>query len=121
MSYTVELRTKDKLRVAMLIDRLFRPFETLIKPFDLNIGPLPDNGPIHLVWHFARHFRAVLVIITVLSVFSSLLSLAIVWMLAFVVDGVQARGAASFVTENLPLFIILWFFARCIRSADVFH
>ena len=109
MSYTVELRTKDEIKEAMLIDRLFRPFETLIKPFDLNIGPLPDNGPIHLVWHFARHFRAVLVIITVLSVFSSLLGLAIIWMLAFVVDGVQASGAALFVTENLPLLLFFGF------------
>lgn len=89
----------------MFLDRLFRPFETAIKPFDLDIPVLPDSGPVQLVWHFAKHFRAVLAIVVVLSVVSSLIGLAVIWMLAYVVDGVQLSGAARFVSDNLLLLI----------------
>ena len=68
----------------MVLDRIFRPFETVIEPFDLDIPQLPDKGPLALVWHFARHFRSVLTIVVCLSVVSSLIGLAVVWMLSLI-------------------------------------
>jgi len=73
-----------------LIDRIFRPFETLIAPLDLPITELPDEGPVRLVWHFAKVFRGVLLTVSFLSVISALIGLSVVWTLAYVVDGVVA-------------------------------
>ena len=81
-------------------DRIFRPFENLVKPLDLPIRPMPDSGPIALLWHFALMFRVVLGIVCVLSVLSASLALFIIWSLSFVVDGVVAQGALTFLTEN---------------------
>ncbi|MCL4151807.1 UNVERIFIED_CONTAM: hypothetical protein GTU68_051461 [Idotea baltica] len=89
----------------LFADRVFRPFENLIEPLDLPITTLPDKGPIQLVWHFAKMFRGVLSVVTVLISIATLIGLAVVWMLAFIVDGVTANGAQAFVTENLLLLI----------------
>ena len=87
-------------------DRIFRPFENLVKPLDLPIRPMPDSGPVALLWHFARMFRVVLVIVGVLSLLSASLSLFIIWALSFVVDGVVAQGAQTFLTQNAVLLTV---------------
>jgi len=83
-----------------LTDRIFRPFETLVRPFDLPISPMPASGVWALIWYFARLFRGVLITVGILSVISAAIGLAVVWALAFVVDGVTAQGAAAFVTSE---------------------
>jgi ABC-type multidrug transport system fused ATPase/permease subunit len=83
-----------------LTDHIFRPFETLVRPFDLPISPMPGSGVWALVWHFARLFRGVLITVSVLSVISAGIGLAVIWALAFVVDGVTAQGAAEFVSSE---------------------
>ncbi len=89
----------------LFADRVFRPFETLIEPLNLPITSLPDKGPIQLVWHFAKMFRRVLAAVTVLTTFGTLVGLSVVWMLAFIVDGVTANGAQAFVAENMVLLV----------------
>ncbi|WP_025061764.1 ABC transporter ATP-binding protein [Sulfitobacter guttiformis] len=83
-----------------LTDRIFRPFETLVRPFDLPISPMPGSGVWALIWHFARLFRGVLITVSVLSVISAGIGLAVIWALAFLVDGVTAQGAAAFVASE---------------------
>jgi len=83
-----------------LSDRIFLPFERLIKPFELPLTVLPDKGPMRLVWHFVKMFRGVLAVVGVLSVVSTLIGIAVVWTLAFVVDGVVEKGAALFVSDH---------------------
>ena len=87
-------------------DAVFRPFETLIRPLDLPVRPMPDAGPLHLLWHFAKMFRGVLAIVGALSVLSAALGLFVIWALAFVVDGVVAEGASAFLAENGPLLAL---------------
>ena len=87
-------------------DRIFQPFENLVKPLDLPIRPMPDSGPIALLWHFALMFRAVLGFVCVLSILSASLALFIIWSLSFIVDGVVAQGALTFLTENAALLIV---------------
>ena len=82
-------------------DRVFRPFERLIQPFNLPLSPFPTTGVWSLVWHFAQLFRGVLFAVAGLSIISAGIGLAMVWALAFVVDGVTAQGAASFVTTEI--------------------
>ena len=90
-----------------LSDRIFKPFETLIKPLDLPVTAIPDRGPASVVWHFAQMFKAVLSAVSVLSIASALFSILLVWSLAYVVDGVVESGAAQFVNDNLLLLIVL--------------
>ena len=90
--------------MGAMIARLFRPFETWLRPLDLPLAPMPQAddawGAVRLIWHFARTFRRVLVVVGLLATISALISLALVWSLAFVVDGVTERGAATFVHEE---------------------
>ena len=93
-------------------NRIFRPFENLVRPFDLPLHVLPATGVWSLVWHFAQLFRGVLVAVAGLSAISAGIGLAMVWALAFVVDGVTAQGAASFVaTESWTLAALVFLFA----------
>lgn len=94
-----------------LANRIFRPFETLIRPLDLPARPLPDDGPLKLIWFFASMFRGVLLVVGLLSVISALISLTVIWALAFIVDGVTTEGAAAFLRENawtLTVFLVLF-------------
>jgi ATP-binding cassette subfamily B multidrug efflux pump len=86
--------------LARLVERYFRPFETHIRPLDLPVTPLPDKGPLHLVWHFAKMFRRQLVIVSLLAMISSGLGLAGIWAIAYVVDGVTGLGASVFLLDN---------------------
>ncbi|MEO0979734.1 MAG: ABC transporter ATP-binding protein [Pseudomonadota bacterium] len=104
---------------AGLIDRYFRPFETHLKPLDLPVSPMPDQGPLRLVWHFARMFRRQLVIVSVLAMISSLLGLMGIWAIAFVVDGVTADGARAFLLGHVWL-LAAFFFLFVVVSPLVF-
>ena len=75
-----------------LANRIFRPFETLVRPLDLPARPLPDDGPLKLIGFFASMFRGLLLVVGLLSVISALIALTIVWALAFIVDGVTTEG-----------------------------
>lgn len=93
-------------------DRIFRPFENLVRPFELQVRPMPGSGVWSLVWHFAKLFRGVLLTVALLSVISAGIGLAVVWALAFVVDGVTAQGAATFITtEKWVLAVLIFLFA----------
>ncbi len=94
-----------------LANRIFRPFETLIRPLDLPARPLPDDGPLKLIWFFASMFRGVLLVVGLLSVISALISLTVIWALAFIVDGVTTEGAAAFLRDNawtLTVFLVVF-------------
>lgn len=93
-------------------DRIFRPFENLVRPFELPLRPMPGTGVWQLVWHFAKLFRGVLAAVAALSVISAGIGLAVVWALAFVVDGVTAQGAATFVAAEIwTLSALVFLFA----------
>ena len=83
-----------------LSDRIYRPFERLIRPLDLPARPLPSAGPVRLIWHFARMFRRPLILVALAAAATSAMGLIVVWAVAFVVDGVVAEGAAAFVQSH---------------------
>ena len=90
-------------------DRIFRPFEHLVRPFNLPLRTLPTAGVWSLIWHFAQLFRGILVAVAGLSVISAGIGLAMVWALAFVVDGVTVQGAAPFVANEIWVLAALVF------------
>lgn len=99
------------ISIMSLANRIFRPFETLIRPLDLPTGPLPLDGPLKLVWYFAKMFRGVLIVVGALSIASALIALSVVWALAFIVDGVTSLGAETFLRDNawtLGFFLFLF-------------
>ncbi|MEM9634312.1 MAG: ABC transporter ATP-binding protein [Pseudomonadota bacterium] len=114
--------------LAQLVDRYFRPFEAHLKPLDLPVAPLPDEGPLRLVLHFARMFRWQLVIVSLLAMISAGLGLAGIWAIAFVVDGVTGQGARVFLLENswlllgfFVLFVIIDPLAFLLRQTYAFQ
>ncbi len=114
--------------LAQVIERYFRPFEAHLKPLDLPVTPLPDEGPLRLVWHFAKMFRWQLVIVSILAMISSGLGLAGIWSIAYVVDGVTEKGAGGFLQENswflagiFVLFVILDPVAFLLRQTFAFQ
>lgn len=88
-------------------DRIFRPFETLIRPLDIPYRPLPSKGPFTLLWHFIRMFGPILVPIAILAMLVEAINLFLIWSLGTIVDGVTARGAADFVNEEWPLLVTM--------------
>lgn len=88
-----------------LSDFLFKPFENLIKPLEFEIRPMPDEGPLRLVWHFAKMFRGVLAIVFLLSTIMALINLGTIWAVAFIVDGINSSTPADFLTNNAILLI----------------
>jgi ATP-binding cassette subfamily B multidrug efflux pump len=114
--------------LAQLVDRYFRPFEAHLKPLDLPVAPLPDEGPLRLVLHFARMFRWQLVIVSILAMISAGLGLAGIWAIAFVVDGVTGQGARIFLQENgwlllgfFVLFVVIDPLAFLLRQTYAFQ
>lgn len=88
-----------------LSDFLFKPFETPIKPLEFEIKPMPDEGPLRLVWHFAIMFKGVLAIVFTLSTITALISLATIWAVAFIVDGINSSTPTIFLFDNAALLI----------------
>lgn len=88
-----------------LLNRIFHPFENLISPLDLPITPMPDESPLRLVWHFARMFKGILALVFVLSTLSAFISLATIWALSFVVDGISELGIETFLERHSSLLI----------------
>ena len=87
--------------LSRLSDRVFGPFERFLRPLELPVGPIPDRGPLRLVWHFAKMFPASLAIICALEVLAASIGVATIWATAFVVDGVAELGAAVFLDRYL--------------------
>jgi ABC-type multidrug transport system fused ATPase/permease subunit len=90
-----------------LSDLIYRPFETLIRPLDIPAAPLPASGPLALLLHFAGMFRGVLAAVAFLMVAIEGINLATIWGISFIVDGVSAKGAVAFLTEDWPTLAVL--------------
>jgi ABC-type multidrug transport system fused ATPase/permease subunit len=88
-------------------DRIYRPFETLMRPLDIPYTPLPSRGPFALLVHFASMFRGVLAAVAILMIAIEGINLATIWGISFIVDGVTASGAAAFLDENWPTLAVL--------------
>ncbi|MGR6466090.1 ABC transporter ATP-binding protein [Rhizobium sp. PAMB 3182] len=88
-----------------LSDRVFRPFETLVRPLDVPFSPLPADGPLALLMHFARMCRGALIAILVLSMATEACNLAVIWGISRLVDGVTTQGAAAFVESHMSAIV----------------
>ncbi|XUY30420.1 ABC transporter ATP-binding protein (plasmid) [Agrobacterium sp. rho-8.1] len=91
----------------MNMEFIYRRFETLIRPLDLPYGPIPSKGPIFLLLHFAKMFKGVLVIIILTSMAAEAINLTVIWGISVIVDGVSAKGPATFLREGVGLLATL--------------
>ncbi|MEM6461329.1 MAG: ABC transporter ATP-binding protein [Pseudomonadota bacterium] len=90
-------------------DFVYGRFETLVRPLDLPFNPLPASTPLALVLHFAQMFRGTLAAIVVLSVAVECINLSIIWGISFIVDGVNTKGALTFLRQDWTVLAILGF------------
>ncbi len=88
-------------------DRIFRPFETLIRPLDIPFRALPSKGPVAVLLHFISMFRGVLIALALSSMAMEAINLSIIWGLSAIVDGVTAQGAAAFLQNEWALLVVL--------------
>ena len=86
-----------------LSDRIYGPFERIVRPLDFPVRALPADGPVRLILHFAAMFRWLLAVVGLLSAASAGIALAVIWALAFIVDGVVASGPLDFVEQNVMM------------------
>jgi len=84
----------------VLSDFVFGPFERLIRPLDLPIDEIPDRGAVALVMHFAWKVKGVLAAVALFSIVGALINIAVVWGLAYVVDGLTQQGPTAFVAAH---------------------
>jgi len=90
-------------------DAIYRPFETLIRPLDIPYQPLPTSGPVAVLLHFIRMFRAVVIAMALTSMAVEAINLTIIWGLSVIVDGVATQGVALFVENRFWLLAFLAF------------
>lgn len=90
-------------------DFVYRPFERLIRPLDIAYRPIPDKGPFHVLLHFVRMFRGVLIAISVFAMLMEASNLFLIWSFSSIVDGVTAKGAETFLAEDWPLLAVMAF------------
>lgn len=88
-------------------DFVYRPFERLIRPLDIPFEPLPSQGPFHLLMHFVRMFRWVLIAISVSAMVMEAINLFLIWSFSTIVDGVTAKGASGFLQEDWQLLVVM--------------
>lgn len=88
-------------------DRVFRPFETLIRPLEIPYSPLPSSGPFRLLWHFIAMFRGILLTIAICAMAVEAINLFLIWNLSVIIDGVTAKGAATFLTQDWTLLALM--------------
>ncbi|MCQ2004680.1 ABC transporter ATP-binding protein [Rhizobium sp. NRK18] len=88
-----------------LSDRVFHPFETLVRPLEIPFRPLPSDGPLALLLHFARMCRGALIAILLLSMATEACNLAVIWGISRLVDGVTTQGAAAFVESHMSAIV----------------
>lgn len=93
-------------------DRLFRPFEGLLRPLEIPFQTMPDGGPFRLLYHFARYAPGPLISILILSAAIEISNLAVIWGVSHLVDGISAGGAVHYLREHqtaLVVFLLLFF------------
>ncbi|MCZ3375988.1 ABC transporter ATP-binding protein [Rhizobium sp. AG207R] len=88
-------------------DKIYRPFERLIRPLDIPYRPLPSKGPWTVLLHFVLMFRGILITLALCTMAIEVMSLTIVWGLSVIVDGVTQQGAAAFLHNDRMLLIFL--------------
>jgi len=90
-----------------LSDFLFRPFERLVKPLDMPVEPLPDKGPIAVLFHFMARFRGILIVVALFSAMGEMINLTVVWGLSFVVDGIASSTVNGFISREWPVLAFI--------------
>ena len=90
-----------------IADKIYRPFETLIRPLDIPYRPMPSTGPFAVLLHFISMFRGVLLLLALSAMAMEGINLSIVWGLSVIVDGVTQHGASAFLASEWPLLTVL--------------
>lgn len=95
-----------------LSDRIFTPFERLLRPLEIPYRKIPGNGPLRLVLHFVAYAPKSFLVVLALSASVEIVNLTVLWGVSHLIDGISSQGLLPYLAAyrwQLAGFVALFF------------
>lgn len=95
-----------------LSDRIFTPFERLLRPLEVPYRRIPSDGPLRLVLHFVAYAPKSFLVVLALSASVEIVNLTVLWGVSHLIDGISSQGLLPYLdAHRWPLagFVALFF------------
>lgn len=110
-----------------LSDRIFTPFERLLRPLEIPYRRIPSDGPLRLVLHFVAYAPKSFLVVLGLSASVEIVNLTVLWGVSHLIDGISSQGLlpyldayrwplAGFVALFFPVLPLLIFFCNALGA-----
>ncbi|KPF56064.1 ABC transporter ATP-binding protein [Rhizobium sp. AAP116] len=96
----------------MFSDRIFTPFERLLRPLEVPYRRIPSDGPLRLVLHFVAYAPKSCLVVLGLSASVEIVNLTVLWGVSHLIDGISSQGLLPYLdAHRWPLagFVALFF------------
>jgi len=93
-------------------DRIFTPFERLLRPLEVPYRRIPSDGPLRLVLHFVAYAPKSCLVVLGLSASVEIVNLTVLWGVSHLIDGISSQGLLPYLdAHRWPLagFVALFF------------
>ncbi|MDM7981252.1 MAG: ABC transporter ATP-binding protein [Rhizobium sp.] len=93
-------------------DRIFTPFERLLRPLEVPYGRIPSDGPLRLILHFVAYAPKSCLVVLGLSASVEIVNLTVLWGVSHLIDGISSQGLLPYLdAHRWPLagFVALFF------------
>lgn len=93
-------------------DRIFTPFERLLRPLEVPYRRIPSDGPLRLVLHFVAYAPKSFLVVLALSASVEIVNLTVLWGVSHLIDGISSQGLLPYLdAHRWPLagFVALFF------------
>jgi len=93
-------------------DRIFTPFEWLLRPLEVPYRRIPSDGPLRLVLHFVAYAPKSCLVVLGLSASVEIVNLTVLWGVSHLIDGISSQGLLPYLdAHRWPLagFVALFF------------
>ncbi|MDQ0421748.1 ABC-type multidrug transport system fused ATPase/permease subunit [Peteryoungia aggregata LMG 23059] len=95
-----------------LSDRIFTPFERLLRPLEVPYRRIPSDGPLRLVLHFVAYAPKSFLVVLALSASVEIVNLTVLWGVSHLIDGISSQGLLPYLDAHrwpLAAFVALFF------------
>ncbi|WP_377275506.1 ABC transporter ATP-binding protein [Rhizobium sp. R86522] len=93
-------------------DRIFTPFERLLRPLEVPYRRIPSDGPLRLILHFVAYAPKSCLVVLGLSASVEIVNLTVLWGVSHLIDGISSQGLLPYLdAHRWPLagFVALFF------------
>lgn len=93
-------------------DRIFTPFERLLRPLEVPYRRIPSDGPLRLVLHFVAYAPKSCLVVLGLSASVEIVNLTVLWGVSHLIDGISSQGLLPYLDAHrwpLAVFVALFF------------